>query len=269
MKNVIAMLLIFMVITAILSCGDGGLINPLADFLLGTAVVGGGAVAVVAMSGDGEDGTTDDNGEDIVIQPPEGMVYMPAGKFLMGSDKDADNAKPVHEVYLDAYFVDKTRITAKQYKKFVDETGYPVPAIDLDKLDIAPNQPMVGVSWYDAAAYCEWAGKRLPTEAEWEKAARVAVNANSAQAHDMIGDVWQWVADWYDEDYYSRSPRDNPKGPDYGTAKVKRGGGSDKNIPLQVRATVRSSTPPDRRFTNVGFRCAKNVSIAKSIMPKR
>ena len=224
---------------------------------------------------------------------PPGMVYVPAGEFIMGSDEGDPDEQPVHTVYLDAFYIDKTEVTNAQYRKCV-EAGIcraPTPCEwreqtyeDVSKADY----PVVCVSWNDADAYCRWAGKRLPTEAEWEKAAQgtggrtyswgEGIDCDHAQynecggqavpmgskpqgvspygALDMVGNVWEWVADWYDGDYYSQSPEHNPPGPDSGASKVLRGG-SWFDDALFVRGAYRIGNPLDYRDFNVGFRCAR------------
>jgi iron(II)-dependent oxidoreductase len=228
------------------------------------------------------------------------MVLIPAGEFQMGDSLDGmSNALPVHTVYLDAFYIDIYEVTNAQYKKFMDATGYKAPTY-WNLLDYwndpnynAPNNPVVGVSWYDAKAYADWAGKRLPTEAEWEKAARGGLVGkrypwgdvltyddanyngiglkdrwtytspvgsfapNGYGLYDMAGNVWEWCADWYDGSYYANSPKSNPKGPDSGSYKVLRGGSwnSDDNL----RTAHRSPSDPTGDVRH-GFRCGASRS---------
>lgn len=248
-------------------------------------------------------------------QPKEEMVLVPAGPFLMGSDKKVDrNAykaeMPQRSVYLDSYEIDKYEVTALHYLKFVLETGR-LPQLDWrydggNFQDAMANHPIMHVSWTDADAYCRWAGKRLPTEAEWEKAARgedgrifpwgnqmagltranygrtglsgpvrdrperlllyppiISVDKydNAASPYgvqQMAGNVAEWVADWYDKDYYQTAPGRNPKGPDTGTNRAFRGGGWIDSTPT-VRTAQRNGAPPETKMNWLGFRCAKSV----------
>jgi formylglycine-generating enzyme required for sulfatase activity len=220
------------------------------------------------------------------------MVLVPAGEFLMGSE-DRDNEKPRHRVHLDAYYIDKVPVTNAHYERFVQATGRRAPLYGKYSEWNSSTQPVVGVSWYDAEAYCKWAGKRLPTEAEWEKGARgtdgrkypwgdqwdpsranaenklgktapvgsYPGGASPYGALDMAGNVWQWVADWYAKDYYQGSPERNPTGPSSGTAKVLRGG-SWQNSSGVLRSALRSDATPDYRdvtYGGIGFRCARGL----------
>jgi formylglycine-generating enzyme required for sulfatase activity len=220
------------------------------------------------------------------------MVLVPAGEFWMGSDASDpnadDNEKPRHKVYLDAYYIDKYEVTNALYRRFMDATGRSAPKWWNNSNFNGPTQPVVGVSWHDADAYCKWAGKRLPTEAEWEKAARGTdgrkypwgdqwdpskANAESRAgktapvgsypsgvspygAHDMAGNVSEWVADWSGSGYYQRSPERNPTSPATGRFKVLRGGSWDHK-PIGLRAALRYGNTPDYRDYYVGFRCAR------------
>jgi iron(II)-dependent oxidoreductase len=237
-----------------------------------------------------------------------GMVYVPAGEFIMGSS-DADiemylemfiyrrpsrfeNEKPQHTVYLDAFYIDKYEVTNAQYEEFMDATGHSAPPYWNDELFNQPDQPVMSVTWEDAKAYADWVGKRLPTEAEWEKAARGTdgrfwtwgsewdaskLNANDVGTiegfvytspvgsfpqgvspygvHDMAGNVWEWCQDWYDENYYSYSPNINPKGPPSGDNHVLRGGDWSMNKDF-TRCPGRFGLSPGSILT--GFRCAKS-----------
>ena len=225
------------------------------------------------------------------------MVLIPAGEFQMGSDDGDDDEKPVHTVYLDAFYMDIYEVTNAQYVKFCESTGrepgghwsYGLPGYGL------PNQPVMGRGWQEAVEYCEWAGKRLPTEAEWEKAARGGLEGkrypwgneppdetktnfnrhrrypmlvgsyppNGYGLHDMAGNVEEWCYDWYRPDYYQNSPKRNPKGPDSGFhgRRVLRSGDST-NIAAGIRCADRRDQNPKPRGIrhNYGFRCAKSVS---------
>jgi len=225
-------------------------------------------------------------------RPADGMVmvYVPAGEFLMGSsDADGqaqDNEKPQHTVYLDAYWIDRTEVTNAQYRKCVEAGACREPGCWDNENYNAPDQPVVCVSWDDARAYAAWAGGRLPTEAEWEKAARgtdgriypwgnsapdcdkanyadciehpavvgsCLLGANPYGALDMAGNVWEWVADWYDAGYYARSPAHNPQGPDARDSRVLRGGAFSSGE-RSVRCAARSWYYPDYWFRSSGFR---------------
>ena len=217
------------------------------------------------------------------------MALIPAGEFQMGSS-DGDDEKPVHTVYLDAFYMDVYEVTNAQYKKFIDVTGHGAPEYRGDSNLNAPNQPVVGVTWHDAVAYAKWAGKRLPTEAEWEKAARGGLvgkkypwgdsishdNANCRDTagkdrwkytarvgsfapngyglYDMAGNVWEWCADWYDGEYYASSPRRNPTGPSSGKYRVLRGGSWDSGA-YYLRAAYRLNLNPPLSSLNLGLRC--------------
>jgi formylglycine-generating enzyme required for sulfatase activity len=226
------------------------------------------------------------------------MVLVPAGEFTMGIDGwDADE-KPIHRVYLDAFYMDKYEVTTGRYGHFMKDTGREPPA---QWKDVNPGtdgeRPVVGVSWHDADAYCRHYGKRLPTEAEWEKAARgpdgrrfpwgheepTRLHANfgstwtgyetlgivgSLEAgkspygiYDLAGNAWEWVADWYDLNYYKSSPDRNPTGPARGGSKVLRGG-SWYNMLYDLRSTNRNYFAPTNRFFDLGFRCLQALPPA-------
>jgi formylglycine-generating enzyme required for sulfatase activity len=221
-----------------------------------------------------------------------GMVLVPAGEFWMGRDDGNDDEKPRHRVDLDAYYIDRYEITNELYQRFTKATRRPAPQFRSQPNLNGASEPVVGVSWHDAEAYCRWAGKRLPTEAEWEKAARGVdgrsypwgeqwdpgrANSKESQqngaspvgsypggvspygAHDMAGNVWEWVSDWYAKDSYTRERPRNPRGPETGSWKVLRGG-SWGYLPYLLRTTSRLSIMPELRNTVIGFRCATDPS---------
>jgi formylglycine-generating enzyme required for sulfatase activity len=221
------------------------------------------------------------------------MALVPAGEFTMGSNL-ADDEKPVHHVYLNAFYMDKYEVTVGQYAKYLEVTDMDEPP-DWSIMNQPQHQkrPVVNVDWEDAVKFCKWAGKRLPTEAEWEKAARgtdgriypwgneapTRLHANYGRKewnnhlalvpvgsfeegrspydiYDMAGNAWEWVSDWYDYDYYQNSPRRNPIGPTAGESKVVRGG-SWLYVPDFLRSAHRFAAQPTNRYFGYGFRCAK------------
>jgi formylglycine-generating enzyme required for sulfatase activity len=229
------------------------------------------------------------------------LALIPAGEFLMGSDAGYPVERPVHKVFLDAFHLDKYPVTNAQYERFVTDTGHRVPYLDdpraqlenwdPEKRTYPPGRaqhPVVLVSWWDAQAYCAWAGGRLPTEAEWEKAARGGLAeklypwgdaidpslanydnragttpiesypANGYGLHDMAGNVWEWVADWYGAKYYHESPARNPRGPETGTVRVLRGG-AWLLFAQFCRVAYRFRNSPDFRFNLIGFRLARSL----------
>ncbi len=228
------------------------------------------------------------------------LLYVPAGDFLMGSnDSDAlasSDEKPQHTVYLDAFWIDKTEVTNAMYAKCVSAGACQPPGGNGSNTRNSyygnsqyDNYSVINVSWNDATAYCQWVGRRLPTEAEWEKAARstdgriypwgnaspdptllnfnqnindtteVGKYPSSASPYgalDMAGNVREWVADWYDPSYYANSLAENPTGPSSGDRRVLRGG-SWLNPWRDVRGANRYRDVPDIRNYDVGFRCSR------------
>jgi formylglycine-generating enzyme required for sulfatase activity len=221
------------------------------------------------------------------------MVLVPAGEFTMGSPTGDSDEKPAQQVYVDAFSIDKYETTVEQYAAFLQAKRVEPPA-DWKIINQPAHQkrPATNMDWVDAFAYCKWAGKRLPTEAEWEKAARgtdgrlypwgndppTPLHTNFGKtewnnhlvlapvgtyeagkspygAYDMAGNVWEWVNDWYDFKYYQKGNVKNPIGPSTGGTKVIRGGSWYSN-PRALRSANRSLiSPTDQGLT--GIRCAK------------
>ena len=253
----------------------------------------------------------------ITEEAPEGMVLIPAGEFMMGSPSGEgdDDERPQHKVYVDAFYMDKHEVTNAQYKKFVEATSHVTEAekrgkswVWTGKWEEMPGanwhhpggprseigeilgHPVIHVSWDDAIAYARWAGKRLPTEAEWEYACRAGnttkyffgnserglgeyawyTSNSSNKTHpagqkkanawglcDMYGNVWEWCSDWYDKDYYRNSPSRNPAGPTNGHSRAIRGGSWRAN-PAYMRSGNRHIFTPGYTYDLIGFRCAQD-----------
>lgn len=231
------------------------------------------------------------------------LINIPSGEFIMGSN-GANGDEPEHKVYLDSYWIDKTEVTNAKYKICVnsgecqtphgeeyisDFLGFDLISYYMD--ESYADYPVVGVSWLDAKSYCEWADRRLPTEAEWEKAAR-GINSNtfpwgedmvsceyanynecdgfpikvdsflsSASPYgvlNMAGNVWEWVNDWYDSNYYNESPYQNPSGPISGEQRVLRGG-SWSYFVEGLATTYRLSNVSEFVSSDIGIRCATSL----------
>lgn len=253
------------------------------------------------------------------------LARVAAGYFAMGSAEGRADEQPVHQIYLDDFYIDRFEVNNDQYAAFLndinrnaDEAGHLL--LDMRDADVqirysnagyAPlpgteQRPVAEVSWYGARAYCTWAGMQLPTEAMWEKAARGidgriypwgnSIDRSRANygredccrgdasdgffdsapvgsyqrgispygAYDMGGNVWEWVVDWYGEEYYAQSPERDPQGPDAGISRVLRGG-SLSSDPYRLRATDRSGLPPSASYVIVGFRCAARELPATAV----
>jgi formylglycine-generating enzyme len=251
--------------------------------------------------------------------PLADMNLIPAGPFTIGASGWGDSEAPVHQVVLQSYWIDKNPVTNAAFQVFVNETGYLTSAerkgsawgFQNDKATQInglnwrtyagigrENHPVILVSWFDAKAYAEWAGKRLPTEAEFEKAARGGLDdkmypwgnespdslrcnmarrftdappttpiqsfpPNGYGLYDMCGNVWNWCEDWFAEDYYAQySAHKNPAhphlGPESGATKVRRGGSWNVIQAFRLRCSNRGAYLPADCSINIGFRCAKD-----------
>jgi formylglycine-generating enzyme required for sulfatase activity len=226
------------------------------------------------------------------------MVEIPAGEFVMGSDgvQALEDERPSHRVWLDVFSIDLHETTTAQYAGFLAATNRRAPW-QWETVDLMQHgdRPVVGVDWADAEAFCTWSGKRLPTEAEWEKAARgtdgrlypwgnqtptsdlanfalgarfsynqVLVPVQSREQgksayglYHMAGNAYEWVQDWYGANYYETSPDRNPSGPSHGQFKVLRGG-SWSDLPKYLLTYGRFKLPPETKNSYTGFRCARS-----------
>jgi sulfatase modifying factor 1 len=249
------------------------------------------------------------------------LARIPAGEFLMGAPDAEEDERPVHRVYVSEFFIGRFPVTHDEYARFIRATGYPAPAIralpmitaggrdDVFKERGAPyvwedneppaghgSHPVVLVRYEDAVAYCRWLSDaiarpvRLPTEAEWEKAARGGLEGqrypwgdeidssrcnfladpasknqrgtrptgtfspNAYGLYDVIGNVWEWVSDWYHPDYYGSGDARDPRGPASGSLRIVRGGSWVNDDVMMLRCAYRHKVPPDTYGYSVGFR---------------
>ena len=232
------------------------------------------------------------------------MVEIPEGPFIMGSKDGDPDEVPERQVYLKAFYIDRKEVSQEEYARFAKMTKRPLPKIEVFEDDqsklLQPEFAAMSMTWDEAAAYCKWAGKRLPTEAEWEKAGRGEgkrkyawgdtfmngrANANVDGSedgyrylappgsfetgrspygiYDMTGNVAEWVADSYDEHYYQKAPYRDPKGPETGDLKVVRGG-SWRETEHNTRLSKRFAAKHWRTDITIGFRCASDMEVGDS-----
>ncbi len=221
------------------------------------------------------------------------LVHIPAAWFLMGSNVGQDCERPVHRVWVDAFLLAATQVTNAEYDLFVRAIAALAPPFRQNPNFSHPEEPVAGVSWHEATRYCEWlstqSGRayRLPTEAEWERAARGGLEQkqfpwgderpqslpdyavrwqngpervaryapNGFGLYDIGDNVHEWCSDWYDPNYYTISPERNPCGPENGQRKASRGGSWRHHIKV-ARCSARSSIPPHFQYSDYGFRVA-------------
>ena len=233
----------------------------------------------------------------LVASRVEQSVFIPAGAFIMGDDTGRPDERPAHRVALSAFRIAVIPVTNEEYSAFLAATGHELPRFWQDPAFNHPRQPVIGVSWFDAVAYCDWLSSvqggqfRLPTEAEWEKAALGGVDgakypwgdepfdgnggrfqqdapwevgaapANGYGLIDIGFNVHEWCSDWYDPAYYAVSPERDPQGPPSGDvtggrlpARRASRGGAWRHAVKVSRCAARSSIPPDYRYNDYGFR---------------
>ena len=224
----------------------------------------------------------------VEVAVPPGMVYIAGGTFKMGSSSGDSDEKPVHTVTVSNFFMDKTEVTQAEYRRVMGNNPSRFSGCD--------DCPVEKVTWHDAVAYAKKVGKRLPTEAEWEYAARGGVSTplnnrqnkyagsnnindvawyfsnsgskthsvgqkqpNELGLYDMSGNVWEWCSDWYSDSYYVSSPKSDPQGPNSGSRRVLRGG-SWFDSGNYCRVANRYGSYPDNRYVNYsGFRCVSSA----------
>ena len=254
-------------------------------------------------------------GQIVSIRDGAEMVMVPAGEYEMGGSIEeggSTDERPRHRGTINAFYMDKYEVTNARFCAFLNDKGNKLENV-ATWLSIDPkdpfieeqngqfvsrpgyeNHPVVGVTWQGATAYAEWAGKRLPTEAEWECACRAGTTtsfsagdaighsdanfsgvsgkdiwdqtapvgsfaSNAWGLHDMHGNVCEWCQDWYGADYYRNSPTDNPIGPSIGFARVVRGGSWDSDSPTDLRSAYRDYHPPEQAAISIGFRCVRDI----------
>lgn len=220
------------------------------------------------------------------------LVEVPGGRFAMGSASGRPDERPVHVVELEGFLLGRTPVTNAEYVPFVRASRAPEPPFRSDPAFAAPDQPVVGVTWFEALRFCDFLGEtcggvwRLPTEAEWERAARGGLEAaptawgdeipqgevpslppdgpwpvgrgrpNGYGLHDITTIVHEWCVDWYAAGYYSEAPRRAPRGPEAGVRRSSRGGSWRHHVRWS-KASARSSLPPGYRYADYGFRVLK------------
>ena len=224
------------------------------------------------------------------------MVRIPAGCFQMGCDAGQDLERPVHRVWVDSFALAETQVTVAEYARFIEATHHSPPPTWNDPNFHDLEQSVTAVSWFEATAYCEWLSEitgsryRLPSEAEWERAARGGVEGrlfpwgddppqsrpnyaslwksgpervrrsepNTYGLYEICENVHEWCSDWFQADYYSRSPERNPRGPESGDRKSSRGGSWRHHVKI-ARCSARSSIPPQFQYADYGFRVARGI----------
>jgi len=213
------------------------------------------------------------------------MILVDGGEFQMGSNQSSTDQRPQHSVNLQSFHIDTYEVTVEEYRRYCKINNVAMP--DSPSKGLKSNSPVVNISWTDAYKYAKWVGKRLPTEAEWEFAAKggnqsqgykysgsniasqiAAYNsnkfsdiktkkANELGIYDMSGCVWEWCQDYYASNYYQSSPTESPQGPNSGTKKVVRGGSYDSST-RDIQIKNRNSENPYTKSKKIGFRCVKD-----------